>query len=228
MNSVTARRLLLACMASGGLLVCGLVGWRLHSQGYGIREAVDWTLMQVRGLGPWAFFALMTILPAMGAPLTVFSLTAGSVFAPALGLPGVMLCAVLSVGLNLWFTYFLARRLVRPWIERLCAWLGYRIPEVPLADQRSLVILVRVTPGPPYVLQNYLFGIARIRFATYFTTSWILVSLDSCAYILFGDALVHGKGRMALFAVGLFVALAMCVRMLRRRLQRKPPENMTG
>lgn len=227
MKSVAARRLLLACLASAGLLVCGLVGWRLHSQGYEAGEAVDWALAQVRGLGPLAFFTLMTFLPTVGAPLTVFTLTAGSVFAPTLGLPGVVLCAVLSIGLNLVLTYVLACWLVRPWIERLCAWLGYRIPEVPLGSQRSLVILMRVTPGPPYVLQNYLFGIARLQFATYFTTSWILVSLDSCIYILFGDALAHGKGRMVLISIGLFVALTMGVRFMRQRLQRKRPGVVT-
>lgn len=221
--SVT-RWLLLAVLAVGGLVVCAL-GWRwLQSQGYTLREAMDWVLAYVRRLGPAAFFTLMAVLPVIGAPLSIFTLTAGPLFAPTFGLSGVIALTMVSLAANLALTYVLARWLLRPWVERLCAWLGFKIPAVAEEDQRNLVILVRVTPGTPQVLQNYLLGVACIPFAPYFVISWVVGSLYACAFIVFGDAVVQGKGRNVLIGVGLLAGLAVGVRFLRRYMQRKKIE----
>jgi len=225
MNRITAktRWILLGAVALCGLVVCVGLAWWLGEQGYGLREAVDWVLAQVRGLGPVAFFSLMALLPSAGVPVSVFTLTAGPVFAPVMGLPLVVVISLLCLGINLALTYGLSRWILRPWVERLCAWLGFKIPEVSEADQRSLVVLVRVTPGPPYVLQNYVLGVARVAFGTYFLISWAIVSLYSTAMILFGDALVNGRGRGVLIAVSLLVAFVVGVRFARKKLNRQKP-----
>lgn len=212
-----------SAVALAGLAACAVLLWWLRSRGYEAREAVEWALERVRGLGPVAFFSAMALLPGAGAPVSAFTLTAGPVFAPVLGLPLVVVISLLCLGVNLALTYALARWLVRPWVERFCAWLGFKIPEVSEADGRALVILVRVTPGPPYVLQNYLLGVARIPFATYFTISWAVVSLYATAMIVFGDALVNGKGRGVLIGGSLLVAFVVGVRFVRRRMGRKAP-----
>jgi uncharacterized membrane protein YdjX (TVP38/TMEM64 family) len=203
-----------------GLIFCSVLGWWLRDQGYTVRESIDWVLALVRGLGPVAFFTLMTLLPGVGVPVSVFTLTAGPVFAPVMGLPLVVVVSLLCLGVNLALTYGLARWVLRPWVEWLCAWLGFKIPQVAPEDQRSLTVLVRVTPGPPYVLQNYLLGVARVSFPTYFTISWAIVSLYSTAVIIFGDALVNGKGKGALIAVSLLVTFIVGVRFARKRLNR--------
>lgn len=216
--------MLLAGIAAGGLIACALAWWWLSSHGYSAHQAFDWVLAEVRALGPWPFFTLMALLPAVGAPISLFTLTVGPLFAPALGLPLVLLLALVSVAVNLVLTYVLARWLLRPWVERLCVWLGFSIPEVAQADHRTLVILVRVTPGTPHMLQSYLLGMAKIPFATYFFISWVVASLYACAFILFGDAVAHGKGQGVVIAVSLFVALAVGVKFLRKRMQRKKVE----
>ncbi len=174
----------------------------------------DW----VRGLGPVAFFSAMAILPAAAVPLSVFTLTAGPVFGPTLGMPAVLGLVSLSMAVNLVVTYTLARWIMRPWLLKLCAWLGYRVPEVSPSDQLKLVVLVRVTPGPPYVLQSYLLGLAAIPFRLYFGISWVISVCYACAFVLFGQALMEGRGRMALLAVGLFVALTVAVRWIKGRV----------
>ena len=113
-------------------------------------------------------------------------------------------------------------------MEWLCAWWGFKIPEVSEADQRSLVILVRVTPGPPYVLQNYVLGVARVTFGTYFLISWAVVAFYSTAMILFGDALMNGRGRVALIAASLLVAFVVGVRFVRKRLGRSKSDQRLG
>lgn len=222
--STKARLALLCAAALAGLVVCAGLAWWAHARGLDVRGEIERALAWVRGLGPVAFFLAMALLPGVGVPVSAFTLTAGPVFAPVMGLPLVVAVSLLCLGANLALTYALARWVMRPWAERFCAWLGFKIPEVSEADQRSLTILVRVTPGPPYVLQNYLLGLARIPFATYFTVSWAVVSSYSTAMIVFGDALVHGKGRGVLIGASLLAAFVVGVRFVRGRLRRKSPE----
>ena len=221
------RWVLLAGIAVGGLMACALAWWWLHRSGYSVREGFDWLLAQVRALGPWPFFTLMALLPAAGAPLSIFTLTAGPLFAPVLGLPLVLVFAFVSLAVNLMLTYVFARWLLRPWVERLCAWLGFKIPEVTEADQRALVTLVRVTPGTPYVLQSYLLGMAKIPFGIYFVISWVISCLYAWAFIVFGDAIAHGKGKGVLLGVSLLLALTVGVKFIRKRMQRKKAELIT-
>jgi len=184
--------------------------------GVDLKALLDQGVEMIREAGPVVFFTALAVLPAVGCPLTFFTLPAGSVFAPELGMPLVLLLVCVSIAVNLAITYWLSRHLFRPWLIKLLAWLGYKLPEVDAKNHRVLVFLVRVTPGPPYVLQSYLLGLAGIPFVTYFIISWIISSSYACAFVLFGDALMHGQGKMALMAIGLFVVLTVGVQLLRK------------
>jgi uncharacterized membrane protein YdjX (TVP38/TMEM64 family) len=219
------RRLKLAVVAAVGLGFLAVAGWWYQSQGGDLGTLKERIIAQVRELGPTKFFMLMAVLPAVGCPLTVFTLPAGSVFAPVIGMPLVLALVWLSIAVNLTLTYWLSRYLLRPWLVRLCQWLGYSLPQVAAENQRGLVFLVRVTPGPPYVLQSFLLGLAGIPFVTYFFISWIISSLYACAFVMFGDALMHGHGKMALMSVGFFIVLTVGVQMLRRHYARKKITN---
>lgn len=210
------RGIKLALLGGLGVVVVGISWWILRSHSGDLLSLADQGVSQVREVGVTGFFLLMALLPALGCPMSVFTLTAGPVFAPTLGMPLVILLVWLSLALNLALTFWLARYALRPWMIRLVSWMGYTLPEVKKSNHRGMVILVRVTPGPPYVLQSYLLGLAGIPFGTYFYISWIISSLYSCAFVLFGDALMQGKGRMALLAIGLFAALTVGVQLLRR------------
>lgn len=215
------RRLKLALLAGlglVGLIVLALV-WR--SYGSELKPLFLQALEHVRALGPVAFFGLMTILPAAGCPMSVFTLTAGPLFGPVLGMPVVLVLVWVCIALNLSLSYWLARYAMRPWLTRICNWLGYKLPAIQSDDLRGVVILVRVTPGPPYALQNYLLGLAGIPFSAYFLTSWVITSLYSCAFVIFGDAIMQGRGRMALLAFSLFTALTVAVQLLRRHYQKR-------
>ncbi len=202
-------------------LGAGAIVWMNAAQ---LRSWAEVGIEWVRGLGPVAFFTAMAILPAAAVPLSVFTLTAGTVFAPTLGMPVVLLLVALSLAVNQTLTYVLARWVLRPWLLKLCRWLGYNVPVVSPEDQVKLVVLVRVTPGPPYVLQSYLLGLAAIPFRVYFGISWGIAVFYSFAFVMFGNALMQGHARVALAAVGLFVALTVGIRWLKGRVASKKAE----
>lgn len=217
-----ARRALLLKLGLG--LVALAVTAVLLLRGADPRVWLQEFLAAVRGFGPVAFFAAMAVLPSLGCPITVFTLTAGPVFGTTLGLPLVLTLAAGAIATNLALSYWLSRYAFRPWIEWLFLRLGYKLPQVSPETELPLTVLVRVTPGPPFVLQSYLLGLAGVAFRIYMIVSWPISTAYAIAFILFGDSLAQGKGKLALLAVSLFIALTVGVQFLRRHYARKRAE----
>jgi uncharacterized membrane protein YdjX (TVP38/TMEM64 family) len=118
-------------------------------------------------------------------------------------------------------THFLARRALRPLLEKLLDRLGYKLPQVPPEDMTDLAIIVRVTPGSPFPVQNYLLGLANVPFGRNLLVAAIVQAFYVPAFVLFGDALLHGKGKVAMIAVGLLVAAAAGTHLLRKHYAAK-------
>ena len=105
--------------------------------GVDLKALLDQGIEIIRGAGPVLFFTALAVLPAVGCPLTFFTLPAGSVFAPELGMPLVLLLVCVSIAVNLAITYWLSRHLFRPWLIKLLVWLGYKLPKVAAKNHRG-------------------------------------------------------------------------------------------
>jgi uncharacterized membrane protein YdjX (TVP38/TMEM64 family) len=181
------------------------------------RRGID----EIRGAGPWAFYAAMATLPAAGVPMLAFSLTAVSAFGPQMGVGGVVAAGLAAVAINLALTYWLARRALRPLLARILERLGYRMPVVGGSDMTDLIVLLRVTPGLPFFAQNYLLGLANAPVGPYLAISCAITFAQTAAFMLFGDALLHGRGRAGVLALSLLLALSAATHLLRRHYGRK-------
>lgn len=212
------RPLLLKLIAAGvGVLVVAA----LVARGLDLKGLLAQGLALIRDAGPVAFFGAMALLPAFGVPLSPFSLTAGSVFAASLGMPLVIGLALAAISFNILFSYFLARRAFRPLLEKLVVRLGYKLPAVAADDATDLIILLRVTPGVPFPVQNYLLGLAQVPVVRYAVISFAVQWSFNTAFILFGDALLHGKGKLALLGLGGLAALTAGTHLVRKHYGRK-------
>ena len=197
----------------------GLWWFKLHD--YSVRLSIEAGLAVLRDAGPLAFFTAMSLLPAAGCPMIAFTLTAGTAFADRLGLPLVLVCCGLALAVNMTLTYWLAAVGLRPWLEQWIARTKYRVPELDEADHAELTMIVRITPGPPFFVQNYLLGLARVRFVTYLWVSWVIVMPMSVGFVIFGDAILHGKARVAFLGLSALVGLSLIVHFIRRHYGKK-------
>ena len=110
---------------------------------------------------------------------------------------------------------------VRPVLEALLRRLGYKIPQVKKGDETGLIVLLRVTPGIPFPVQNYLLGLARASFGRYLLISFLIQGPLNAAFVVFGDALLHGKGQMAFYGISAIVVLLVGTHLLRKHYTRK-------
>lgn len=188
----------------------------LLALGFDLKSLFHQALATIRNAGPAWFFLAMALLPAVGAPMSFFCLAAGSVFAPHLGMPIVLALALAAIAVNMALSWLLASRILHPPLQALLQRLGYRIPQVHVDSINDLVVLVRVTPGIPFPVQNYLLGLAAVPFGRYMLISTLIAFPLNAAIIYFGESLVDGTSGKALVGLLLVVALVAAIHMLRR------------
>lgn len=212
------RALLVKLMlAAGALAVAGVLVLR----GFDVRGALQAFLGALQDAGPWWFFAAMAVLPALGAPMAMFVLPAVAAFGPQLGTVNVVLLALGALTVNFCLAYALARRGLRPLVQWLVTRLGYRLPAVDSSDAIDLLILLRVTPGVPFVMQNFLAGLAQAPFGKYLLVSAAIAWPLNTAILLFGEALLQGKGKVALITLGAIIGLVAVLHLVRRHYERR-------
>ncbi len=219
-----SNRPLLIKLAVAALVL--LVAAGLIARGYDIKSMIQQGLALIRDAGPVVFFTAMALLPAAGVPLTFFTLTAGSVFSPQLGAPVVIALALAAITVNMAMSYFLAHRAFRPALEALVRRLGYKLPSVGSSDVNDLIVLLRVTPGVPFPVQNYLLGLAAVPFGRFLLISALIQLPINGAIILFGDALLSGRGRIAFVSLLLMLALMSGAHLVRKHYGSK--KNSSG
>ncbi len=209
-----SRRGLLLKLGVLGALVLG--AGILVLRGVDLRALVVQVMAMIGAAGPWVFFGAMTVLPAFGFPLLGFAIPAGPAFGGQLGAGGVLAAYGAALAINLTLTYWMARYAVRPLAERLLVRAGYKIPQFDPSEHLEVALLVRITPGPPYLVQCYLLGLGNVAFFTYMWVSWVIMMLYAVGIVVFGDAIIHGRSGMAAMGVSLLVAAGIIVHLARR------------
>ena len=84
-----------------------------------------------------------------------------------------------------------------------------------------MIVLLRVTPGIPFPVQNYLLGLARANFGRYLLLSIVLQGPLNAAFVVFGEALLHGRGKMVFYGLSAIVVLLVGTHLVRKHYSRK-------
>jgi uncharacterized membrane protein YdjX (TVP38/TMEM64 family) len=179
------------------------------------REAV---LAWKRSASPPLFFAAMAILPALGLPLTPFYIVAGATFGVPIGLIGSMI----ALAVNLTLSYFIARSIPQAWLEGVLSRFGTKLPAF---DETSgairFSVLVKLTPGVPMLLKNYLLGLSGVPFKVYLLTSLVTALLYAVPLMILGNSLFDHDWSRSTVAIVVGLAAGAGVWLWRRRSRRQ-------
>lgn len=177
------------------ILVAGWFAWN--------RDAV---LAWKEQASPLAFFTIMALLPAIGAPLTPFYIVAGATFGLWKGLFG----SAIALVINLSLAYFAARHSTGGWLRRGLLRLGYELPDFDRDSARPFrfTLVVKLTPGLPLFLKNYLLGLSGVPFGTYLGVSMLVSALYAVPLMALGDSLFkHEQARVWIFVLAGIAAI---------------------
>ena len=198
-------------MAAGAILLAGAVYFMTLG-----RPWLERFLGFVRTLGPFWFYLVFAGLSSVGAPTSPFLVVAGASFDLASNVVGMLA----SYSVNLAATYYLGRGLFAEWPRRMmaAARLPWRLPEE--ASWR-VIVLVRMTPGIPFVVQSFLLASMCPRFWPYYIFSAPCALFMAGLMLFLGTGLGAGRFKQIALAVVLIVVAAVALRYVGGRLARR-------
>lgn len=170
---------------------------------------------------PFWLFAAIAILPALPVPASPFLILAGVVFAPRFGLAGSVALALLALAINMTWTYWLAAGPGRNAVDKLLRFLELELPALSRGNAVRLTLLLRVTPGIPFFLHNLILGFLRVPFRIYLPISLATTCLFTTGFVVFGESITSGRGKLALLAISLMLTAAVLASILRSHMARK-------
>ena len=214
---VPAPKKKLPLVPLGILAAVAIVVAILVLKGRDYRVIVHRGLEVIRSTGPVTFLVATAFLPAFGAPLSVFTLTAGELFAPAMTMPGVIVAMMVAIAANLAFTYYLARYALRPVLSKVIRRYGYSIPSVTRENALSIALTIRLTPGPPFAVQSYMLGLAEVPFRLYMIVSWLCILPWAVGAIVVGKGVFNGNFMLVSYGIGVIAVATFVVNILRKK-----------
>ena len=168
---------------------------------------------------PSALFWALVFLPGLPIPTSALLFTAGVVWRDR----PVMACllSLLAISLNLTWTYWLAAGPARRLVEKMLAASEIQIPDLPRGDHLKLILVMKLTPGFPFFVQNYLLGFLRAPFHLYLTISILCNGIIGTGVVLSGVGLADGKLMPALTGISLIAVGVILTQMVRGWLAKR-------
>ena len=160
---------------------------------------------------PVLLVACIAILPCFAFPVSPFLLAAG-VYGPVKGI----ILGFTGIGLNIMISYLLSNKLLRRFIEKVVRHFGYEIPQITGKTAAQATLLIRVIPGTPLVVQNYLLGLAGIPFRIYLPISLAIQLIWVPCFVILGQAMFDSSFKKLITGIALLVSTMLAVYMLRK------------
>jgi uncharacterized membrane protein YdjX (TVP38/TMEM64 family) len=214
---VADRRLAVLCLAVGIFAGGGILLLWQHGTAAGFSGLKAGWLGTERFLQdhPWALFLALVILPGLPVPTSALLISAGVVWRaePAMA----CLIALLALTVNLVWTYGLAAWPARSIVEKFFALAQVRIPQVPEADHLKWILILKLTPGIPLFLQNYLLGFVRAPFWKYLGISVLCNGTIGTGMVLSGAGMSNGRLMPTLTGLSLIAVAVIITRWIQGR-----------
>jgi len=170
--------------------------------------------------GGAAFVVFYALCCVAFMPVSALTVGAGAVYGLGAGFALVWIGATLGACAS----FLIGRHWLRAWVEKRAArhpWFAAIDAAVSVEGWR-VVFLTRLTPLLPFALQNYAYGLTRVKFGEYTLASVVGMAPGTLLYVYLGaaagDALKAGAaGRArtpaewAFYAVGLLATVVVVV-----------------
>jgi uncharacterized membrane protein YdjX (TVP38/TMEM64 family) len=173
--------------------------------------------------GPVVYIVLYILSCIFFLPGIPITLAGAIAFGPILGTLYVSIGSTLGAGAAFLMGRYAARSMVTGWISKNKQL--KKIDEGVKTHGWRMLMITRLVPVFPFNIQNYIYGLTKIRFSTYLLVSWLCMLPGTIAYVFAGGSLISGKGDLKktfiyLAIAGIFFVLVSFVpRLIKKRYQ---------
>lgn len=165
---------------------------------------------------PWALVLALATLPGIGFPISPLFLMVGAVLGPKYGLPLACLIAIAAQSTCTIWTYLLAAGPIKKQLQNYLAKKRV-VPEFSDSHALRFALIMRITPGIPYALQNVVLGIIGLKLKIYLLVSIPITALWTVGFVTTGGAIHKGSIGLTITGILLIVILVLVTRMLRQK-----------
>lgn len=177
-----------------------------------IKQLQGW----IAGLGPWgplAFILVYIVFTVLALPGILLTVLAGTLFeSPVQAVVFVSIASTSGATLCFVIARYVARDSVARWARKSDKF--RRLDEMTEKSGAIIVAITRLVPIFPFNLQNYGYGLTRVRLSTYILFSWLCMLPGTVVFVLAPAGLMQGikEGKVPwpLLAV-LFGAIALAL-----------------
>lgn len=171
---------------------------------------------------PVVLFAALVLLPGFGMPSSALLLLAGASWGSNWT---SCVLAIAAMALNMSWTYLVAAGPASSLVARFLGARWDRWRSLGQSDRIRLAILLRVTPGMPLFVQNYILGLLAVPFLPYILISVPLNGIYVVGFVLTSGAIFEGHLGKAILGLALLVAAILVLRLLRARFKTSTSES---
>lgn len=165
---------------------------------------------------PFALLFALATLPGIGFPISPLLILTGIVIGGHYGLPSACVAGIIAQSICTIWTYLLAAGPLRGFLSSFISQ-KRELPELTETNALRLALILRITPGIPYALQNIVLGVIGMQLRTYLLVSIPITALWTIAFIITGGAIFEGRAGLAISGFLLLIVLILITRMLRNR-----------
>lgn len=201
-----------------GCLVCGMIGamvlLRLGISVADVKALISGTIDYISQYPALVYLSLL-LASGLPVPFSPFLILAGVTFTNLFGLPLALVICYSAIVLSMIWTYFVSAYPMRRLFERIIGAFASKFPEIPEEHQSKVALIIRITPGIPFFLQNYFLGVTRVPFVKYLVISMAIQAFYTTGFVVGGGALFEGKAGLAIAAASVLVILGIAIKWLR-------------
>jgi uncharacterized membrane protein YdjX (TVP38/TMEM64 family) len=165
--------------------------------------------------GIWLFVSLM-ILPGFILPCAPLLILAG-IWGAEFGVLQACIFSVIALTINLIWTYWFSYGPGRILINKLLQKFNYQIPELPSKNLIQWAIILRLTPGIPFIFTNYALGLLKMPFIQYILVSTPIISITDCGFILASAGIFGGGWKYIWGGVSILIIMILGGKILSKR-----------
>jgi uncharacterized membrane protein YdjX (TVP38/TMEM64 family) len=174
----------------------------------GLNRLRDW-ILSFGPLAPIIFILLYAVATVAFLPGTPLSLLAGLVFGPVLGTLWIVIGATIGATLAFLVGRYAARDLVEGWTAN-----NERVRKLDEGVEKQgwrMLLITRLVPVFPFNLQNYAYGLTKIKLLTYVGLTSVCIIPGAAVYAFAGGSLANAREDITTTFVYLGVAAVLFV-----------------
>lgn len=164
---------------------------------------------------PVLLFLSIAVLPSLGFPVSALLVLVGTVLGA--NMKGCIF-ALAAIYLNIIWSYFFARGWGRKLVQKMLGIHWKKWSDVDRKNLFRLTCLLRMTPGIPLFVQNYLLGIFAVPLRHYIAISFPITGLYTVGFVLTGGAIMKGNFMKAIAGIAVLCFAVFAVRFFNKKL----------